>query len=192
MNLDRNAMQCWAVALTALTSSVACTDTTPDEPPTEAPAALHAEAQEALRSRFPAHADRVLASEHPFVASERGFSLGAPRSSAGFRGPGIELPADASDPILFRDLSQTEVRVYPIGVVGEGVQTEGAVAYRREGGASFWTAARGGVEEWLHLDAEVVRAGKAVAAWQIEGATVCTSAERPSSSWTRAGSRASG
>src|SRR6185312_13181753 len=65
-----------------------------------------------------------------------------------------------------------EIRARESGVEGIGEIAERAVAYRRTGGTSFWAAVPGGVEEWLHLEAGVVRAGEAVASWEVEGANV--------------------
>ena len=45
------------------------------------------------------------------------------------------------------------------------------MAYPRAGGTSFWTAVPGGVEEWLHLEANAARTGEAVATWEVSGAT---------------------
>ncbi|UQA63204.1 hypothetical protein [Polyangium aurulentum] len=61
--------------------------------------------------------------------------------------------------------------MHEIGTRGKGVLADHAVAYPRRGGTSFWTRVPEGVEEWLHLEASAVRAGEAVAAWQIDDMT---------------------
>jgi hypothetical protein len=126
----------------------------------------------ALRRSFPAEADQVLQVEEMFVATERGFSVGAVSDEGAWRAPSVVLPLDGRDAIRFRDLSGVEVRVREVGALGEGAPSERSVAYKRAGGTSFWTPHPRGVEEWLHLEAAAVRAGEPVAVWEVEGATV--------------------
>ncbi|MFT3770015.1 MAG: kelch repeat-containing protein [Minicystis sp.] len=62
------------------------------------------------------------------------------------------------------------ITVREAGIAGAGEITEDAVAYRRAGGTSYWTAVARGAEEWLHLAAGVARRGEIAATWEIEGA----------------------
>lgn len=127
--------------------------------PEGAPAAV-------LRGRFPAQAAKVLGGEAGFVAGNSGFVLERPGSL------GVELPRTAGGAVVLRGVGGFEVRVRERGIQGEGALAERAVAYRRAGGTSFWTATAGGAEEWLHLEPGVVRTGHVVATWEVEGATV--------------------
>ena len=138
---------------------------------TAAPASASASA-DVLRQRFPDQADLVLGQGEAFVATENGFALAASPGRAGWAGVEIALPRDGSEPIVMRGFGGVEVKVREIGTYDVGETTGRAVAYRRTGGASFWTASASGVEEWLHLEASAVRRGEALAAWEIEGAAV--------------------
>ena len=128
----------------------------------------------ALRQRFPDRAAQVLTQGEAFVATGGGFALELPEPSDPgiFQGVGALLPDNGSDPIRLRGFGGAVVEVREIGVEGRGAMVEGAVAYRRAGGTSFWTAVPGGVEEWLHLEAGAVRRGEPVAEWEITGAGV--------------------
>ena len=101
------------------------------------------------------------------VATAEGF---APAALDGPRNLTLTLPRGGEGAVRLRLRDGAEVRVRELGAAGEGVVTNHAVAYRRAGGTSFWTAAPGVVEHWLHLNG-VPRAG-AAAAWEIEGATL--------------------
>ena len=127
--------------------------------------------ESALRRSFPEQAGKVLAQEEVFVATEQGFALGGSAGAEARRGIEVELPREGGGAIRLRG-GGFEVRVREIGAEGEGMIAERAVAYWRTGGTSFWAAAPGGVEEWLHLEAGVAREGKGVAAWEVEGASV--------------------
>lgn len=141
----------------------------------------------ALRQSFPEQADEVLAPHgESFRVSEQGFALAEGAEER--RRLAIELPREASGAVLIRGEGGFEVRVRESGLEGKGELAEGAVAYRRAGGTSFWTARAGGVEEWLHLKG-VGHAGEAVAAWQVEGASLRQQGEMvevvDASGWTR-------
>ncbi len=130
-----------------------------------------------LRRSFPEQAGNVLdpQGEEGFLITEEGFALGGGAGAGAEERRGIEvkLPREGGGAILFRGGGGFEVRVWESGLEGEGELAEGAVAYRRAGGTSFWVAtAAGGVEEWLHLEAGVARAGEVVATWEVEGASV--------------------
>jgi len=126
----------------------------------------------ALRERFPDRASLVLDQEEAFVATEAGFVLERSSAQGPWQGIDVILPHKGEEAIRFRGFGGVEVRVREIGLQGEGTPAEQAVAYPRAGGTSFWTAVPGEVEEWLHIDGTSVHAGEAVAAWEVEGATV--------------------
>jgi hypothetical protein len=124
-----------------------------------------------LRRQFPDHAALVLGSPASFEAGEQGFTRRASTEPL----PGgleIALPRDGAGAIRLHLAGGLEVQVRELGIESEGVLAEGAVAYRRAGGTSFWTAGPAGFEEWLHLEAGVARADKPVATWEIQGAAL--------------------
>jgi hypothetical protein len=125
------------------------------------------EAAAELRGKFPAQATRVLEQAEAFAEHGDGF-VGAGESRGGLE---LSLPRTADGAARLHVPGGPEVRVREIGAMGEGKIVERAVAYRRAGGTSFWTAAPGGYEEWLHLHSGASRAGVA-AAWEIEGASL--------------------
>ena len=125
-----------------------------------------------LRQRFPDQAAQVLEQGEAFVATSEGFALDTPSGQSGWGAVSVTLPRNGQEAIRIRGFGGVEVRVRELGVQGEGVLAERAVAYPRAGGTSFWTAAAGGVEEWLHLEAGAARVGEAVATWEVEEATV--------------------
>jgi MYXO-CTERM domain-containing protein len=118
-----------------------------------------------LRARFPEQAARVLSAGEALVPAAGGF---APAEASG-RALAIELPRDASAPVRFH-LPAGDIAVREAGLAGEGTVAEQAVAYRRAGGTSYWTAIAGGAEEWLHLEA--THRGEAAASWEITGASL--------------------
>ncbi|WP_437506872.1 Kelch repeat-containing protein [Sorangium sp. So ce1099] len=129
----------------------------------------------ALRLRFPAHADAVISAREAFVPAVDGFRLDATDpGGAWLRAARSEvvLPRDGSGEIRFRGAEGGEIRVRELGAFGEGQMAERAVSYGRAGGASYWTATEGGVEEWLLLEEGVARRGEPVASWQVEGAAL--------------------
>ncbi|WP_437335169.1 kelch repeat-containing protein [Sorangium sp. So ce394] len=126
----------------------------------------------ALRRQFPDQSAAVLEAREAFVGDGEGFHLGSAEVSGTPARPHVVLPREGSDPIRMRTPAGVEVRVRELGAAGEGMAVEQAVAYRRSGGTSFWSATERGVEEWLLLDEGVARGGEAVAAWEVEGATL--------------------
>ncbi|WP_437953236.1 kelch repeat-containing protein [Sorangium sp. So ce296] len=126
----------------------------------------------ALRRQFPDQSAAVLEAREAFVGDGEGFHLGSAEVSGRPSRPHVVLPREGSDPIRIRTPAGVEVRVRELGAAGEGMAVEQAVAYRRSGGTSFWSATERGVEEWLLLDEGVARGGEAVAAWEVEGATL--------------------
>ncbi|MGK3968003.1 kelch repeat-containing protein [Sorangium sp. So ce118] len=125
----------------------------------------------ALRRQFPEQAAAVLAGREAFVREGEGFRLGAAASEGASR-LDVVLPRDGSAPIRFRTPTGAEVRVVEHSVWGEGMTVDRAVAYRRAGGTSYWTATERGAEEWLLLEGGVARGGGPAAAWEVEGAAV--------------------
>ncbi|HTN85744.1 MAG TPA: kelch repeat-containing protein, partial [Sorangium sp.] len=123
-----------------------------------------------LQRHFPDRSAAVLEARDAFVADGEGFHLG----SVDVRGrPSrlrVVLPREGSEPIRFSTPTGIEVQVREQGAAGDGTPVGRAVAYRRSGGTSFWSATDHGVEEWLLLDEGVAR-GEVVAVWQVEGAT---------------------
>ncbi|WP_437506870.1 kelch repeat-containing protein [Sorangium sp. So ce1099] len=129
----------------------------------------------ALRLRFPDHADAVLSATEAFTPAVDGFRLDATEPGGAWlraARPEVVLPRDGSGEIRFRRAEGGEIRVRELGAFGEGRVAERAVSYGRAGGASYWTATEGGVEEWLLLEEGVARRGEPVAAWQVEGAAL--------------------
>ncbi|XXX77100.1 kelch repeat-containing protein [Sorangium sp. So ce134] len=124
-----------------------------------------------LHRQFPDQAAAVLDAREAFVGDGEGFHLGPAEVSGRPARPQVALPREGSEPIRFRTPSGAEVRVRELGAAGEGAPVGQAVAYRRSGGTSFWSATDHGVEEWLLLDEGVAR-GEVVAAWEVEGATL--------------------
>ncbi|XXT20681.1 kelch repeat-containing protein [Sorangium sp. So ce429] len=133
-----------------------------------------------LRFRFPGQAAQVLEGSEAFAAVDGGFALASTGDAireveALFEHRGglhASLPASGEGKLRFHLPGGFEVGVREIGAEGEGTIVERAVAYRREGGTSFWSAVDGGYEEWLLLDAGVAHGGAAVAAWEVDGATL--------------------
>lgn len=123
----------------------------------------------ALRRGFPVEADRVLQQKEMFVATNRGFSVDATNNDGPWYGPSVVLPNDARDAIRFRNLNGTEIRVREVHADGKAIVAERSLTYKRSGGTAFWTPHPQGVEEWLHLDESVVRAGETVASWEVVG-----------------------
>jgi N-acetylneuraminic acid mutarotase len=165
------------------------------EPPAAAPNELTPSASvetaaleaQALREVFPDHASAILDQSIRFQPLVNGagrgdghwLRVGSPEvdRAAGepVEAPGswssmdVILPADASSPVRIALSDGFEVRITEIGAQGSSLAADGAVAYRRAGGTSFWTATAAGVEEWLHLKPELVRRDEAIATWEVSG-----------------------
>jgi hypothetical protein len=127
-----------------------------------------------LARAFPEQAQKVLHGNEAFVPAGDGFGLpfaGDPAVATGRRGGlSAAFPKRGEEPIRFHLLGGFEFRAREIGASGEGSLTEGAVAYSRQDGTSFWTPTQEGYEEWLHLQAGVATGRAPVAEWEIEGA----------------------
>ncbi|WP_437813381.1 kelch repeat-containing protein [Sorangium sp. So ce1078] len=154
--LPRSALLLWALARLSGCSA---------EPESPASAAT-------LRRQFPGQSAAVLEAREAFVGDGEGFHLGSTEVNGRPSRPRVVLPREGSEPIRFLTPGGVEVRVREHGAAGEGTPVEQAVAYRRSGGTSFWSATERGVEEWLLLDEGIARGGEVVAAWQVEGATL--------------------
>ncbi|AUX36122.1 hypothetical protein SOCE836_083280 [Sorangium cellulosum] len=127
-----------------------------------------------VQQRFPAQAAEVLGGSALDAPSVRdgGFALGA-AGPAG-RGPRLqaELPRDGGGWVRLSGLGGFEVRVRETGASGPGAIVDGAVIYGRAGGASFWRAAAGGIEEWLTVEPGAAPAGAPAAVWEVDGAAL--------------------
>jgi N-acetylneuraminic acid mutarotase len=164
----------WSIASTLLAGSAIAAGvagcTMGAEPPTA----------DDLRLHFPDQAAQVLGTSEAFVAVEGSFGLASTSAPTGdvealFRRRGglhAAMPAHGDDELRFHLPGGFEARVREIGAEGEGEIVEKAVAYRRDGGTSFWSAIDEGYEEWLLLDAGRARADAPAAAWEVEGATL--------------------
>ncbi|XYH98162.1 kelch repeat-containing protein [Sorangium sp. So ce1128] len=124
-----------------------------------------------LQRQFPDQSAAVLEAREAFVGDGEGFHLGSVEVRGRPSRPHVVLPREGSERIRFRTAAGVEVRVREHGAAGEGTPVGQAVAYRRSGGTSFWSATDHGVEEWLLLEEGVAR-GEVVAVWEVEGATL--------------------
>jgi hypothetical protein len=129
---------------------------------------------ESLRRGFPEQASRVLHGSEALVAAGDGFApafMADPVAATGRRGGlSAALPKRGEDAIRFHLLGGFDLRVHELGASGEGFLADGAVAYPRRDGTSFWTATQEGYEEWLHLRAGIATGRAPVAEWEIDGA----------------------
>ncbi|WP_437840601.1 Kelch repeat-containing protein [Sorangium sp. So ce1153] len=133
-----------------------------------------------LRLRFPEQAAQVLEGSNAFVAVDDGFTIASTGdSSRGLAelferrgGLHASLPERGEGELRFHLPGGFEVGVREIDAEGEGAIVERAVAYRRQGGTSFWSAVDAGYEEWLLLDAGVANGDAPAAEWEVSGATL--------------------
>ncbi|WP_129576710.1 MULTISPECIES: kelch repeat-containing protein [Sorangium] len=133
-----------------------------------------------LRLRFPEQAAEVLEGSNAFVAVDDGFTIASTGdSSRGLAelferrgGLHASLPERGEGEVRFHLPGGFEVGVREIDAEGEGAVVERAVAYRRQGGTSFWSAVDAGYEEWLLLDAGVANGDAPAAEWEVSGATL--------------------
>ncbi|WP_437304533.1 kelch repeat-containing protein [Sorangium sp. So ce388] len=127
-----------------------------------------------VQRRFPAQAAEVLGSsalDAPSV-TDGGFALGAAGPAGRGRRLQAELPRDGGGWVRLSGPGGFEVRVRETGASGPGAVVDGAVIYGRAGGASFWRATAGGVEEWLTVEPGAAPAGAPVAVWAVDGAAL--------------------
>jgi hypothetical protein len=136
---------------------------------------VEVETATALRQRFAEHSVKVLGQDEGFATSSRGFALKSPGAAGRWRSLELTLPEEGAGAVQMRLPGGFELRVREMGAEGKGRVVEGSVVYRRAGGTSFWTAAPGGVEEWLHLSN--ARRGEVAATWDVEGGTARQSGE---------------
>lgn len=127
-----------------------------------------------LRELFPAQADEVLGvvRAERFTGSVNGFTIDSREHRPEAFGGALEaeLPGDGGGRIRFRQ-GDFAVLVREVAAGGPGVLVENAVRYPRADGASYWTAAPGGFEEWLLLTPGAAGSA-AVVVWEVEGATL--------------------
>ncbi|WP_437737185.1 kelch repeat-containing protein [Sorangium sp. So ce1335] len=128
----------------------------------------------ALRRQFPEQADAILQGPLAFAPTGDGFEAVQPLDARPHRAGADRLrsrfPRDGDGDVRFLLPDGSEAQVTELGATGAGEIAEGAVAYARAGGTSFWTALEDGYEEWLLLDPGAVRRDAPVAAWQVDGA----------------------
>ncbi|WP_434042783.1 MULTISPECIES: kelch repeat-containing protein [Sorangium] len=127
-----------------------------------------------VQRRFPAQAAEVLGgSAHDAPsATEGGFALRAAGPAGRGRRLQAELPRDGGGWVRLSGPGGFEVRVRETGASGPGAIVDGAVIYGRAGGASFWRAAAGGIEEWLTVEPGAAPAGAPAAVWEVDGAAL--------------------
>jgi hypothetical protein len=133
---------------------------------------------DALRSEFPDQAALILDPAARWGWPERSREDGylelrdasdVSRGLAARRSLSAELPSRGDQPVRFKLPDGLEVLVREDGALEGAELAEGAVAYPRRGGTSFWTAAKAGFEEWLLLDAGQAFGDRPAAAWNLEG-----------------------
>ncbi|WP_437741150.1 kelch repeat-containing protein [Sorangium sp. So ce1504] len=127
-----------------------------------------------VQRRFPAQAAEVLGSGAPGAPAltDIGFALGAAGPGGGRPRIEAELPRDGGGWMRLSGAGGFEVRVREAGASGPGAVVDGAVIYGRAGGASFWRAVAGGIEEWLTVAPGAVPAGEPAAVWEVDGAAL--------------------
>jgi hypothetical protein len=129
---------------------------------------------EQLRRAFPHHAEEVLEASAELASPWRAVPAGGFALTTR-HGLQVALPGDGEGDVRFTLADGRTVRVREDGTHGAAAPARAAVAYARDGGASFWSPTGAGVEEWLHLDPAAVVRGRPVATWTVEGARLQTS-----------------
>jgi hypothetical protein len=136
------------------------------------------EAEAALMNDFPLQAAEVVVGTG-FVRSAGGFIArgsganapagaveAAEASLAARAGLQLVLPSRGDAPVTFAIPGGLVLEVRELGASGPGREVQGAVAYARAGGASYWRNTDTGYEEWLLL--ADVRESR-VAGWDVQG-----------------------
>jgi hypothetical protein len=136
------------------------------------------DAAASLEAHFPDTAARVLAGARPIIARERGFGLASAEESEIGTGVHPTWPARGEDAVRLELSGGFTIDIHETGLVGAAQPGDRAVAYPRDGGASFWGAATDGVEEWLHLGPGVAFADRAAAVFQVDGGTLRQNGDR--------------
>lgn len=127
---------------------------------------------DSLRSEFPEQAPRILADEGAFERSGDGGYLelrDADTGDPGRRKLSAALPSRGDQPVRFELPGGLEIHVREDSALEDAELAEGAVAYPRRGGTSFWTATKSGFEEWLLLEPGHAFGDRPAAAWDLEG-----------------------
>lgn len=57
-------------------------------------------------------------------------------------------------------------QVREFGREGDAALADRAIAYRRKNGTSFWNIERGGVEEWITIEAGRIAPNEPIARWE--------------------------
>ncbi|KYF79046.1 hypothetical protein BE17_26230, partial [Sorangium cellulosum] len=101
-----------------------------------------------LRRQFPEQADAILQGPLAFAPAGDGFEAPQPLDvrldRAGAGGLPFRFPRDGDGAVRFSLPDGSEAQVRELGATGAGEIEEGAVAYARAGGTSFWTALEDG------------------------------------------------
>lgn len=153
----------------ALSGGLACG--TGDDPGGRDTHAVTAEPAAAalLRLRFPAHAAEVLEQGDTLEAGAEGWR----RTRADGLSATLLPGGDEAVRLRLPDGFEVRVREEGAGAVGALAGRAVVVPHARGGGASFWAARGGAVEEWLLLDAGRAGPGRGPAAsWEVRGATL--------------------
>ena len=129
----------------------------------------------ALRARFPEVAGEILGRARALRPIAGGFAAPSEPTPRGGALSTITLPRRGEDAVTLK-APGFEASVRELGAAGEGRLAEGAVAYAREGGTSFWSTRErhgkgAGVEEWLLLDEGRAFADRPAASWRVAGAS---------------------
>lgn len=120
----------------------------------------------ALRAAFPSVAAQILTpSQEHLVGPTQMVPMQTVRHPGGLR---ATFPSSAEGSIRFAS-GDFAIEVTELEAWGPTQQAEGAIAFAREGGRSYWTPTERGFEEWLHLAPGVAR-GNVVARWEVKGA----------------------
>ncbi|APR80345.1 Hypothetical protein A7982_05692 [Minicystis rosea] len=123
-----------------------------------------------MRTTFADHADEVLQGARPIRDTGAGFTVSTGEARKARAHLAVEWPSDGAGAIRLRLDDGFEAKVREVGAHGRGRMVEGAVAFTRDGGTSYWSAPAHGAEEWLLL--HNAGAGRVLAAWEIAGATL--------------------
>lgn len=120
-----------------------------------------------LRATYGAHADAALGAGGSVASTPTGFSLRSGGEDESTREDGtdlrVDLPVRAGEPMRFTLPGGASTTVRESSVRGEASRVGRAVSYAREGGRAYWSQRRGGVEEWLDLEAGLAHAGRELA-----------------------------
>ncbi len=135
----------------------------------------HAQPDKLVREYFPSSAQALLDSP-PQVSAILAATNDGVRLGNSMHVETI-VPTDMDSVIRVRRGS-FEVRVREEGRSGEAMLLDGAVAYSRRGGTSFWRPTERGCEEWIVLENGTGDGREPVALWHVDGALVAQHGEQ--------------